>query len=838
MVAMETFELPSFPSNAPSMADVDEEIIRRSNVKAKGAKAGTFMAMGLSQPLLKGISQKGYKVPTPIQRKTIPLGLEGRDVVAMARTGSGKSAAFLIPLFERLLMKRTTTMGNAQKSGIRSLVLSPTRELALQTLQFIKDLGKHLSMRSCLIVGGDSIDDQFTLLHSNPDIVVATPGRLTHLLVEMNLPLSACEYVVFDECDRLFEMGFEEQIKEISARLPTERQTMLFSATLPRMLVEFAQAGLTDPVLIRLDIDTKLPEELRLSFYSVRQNDRLALLLHILRTKISDEQKTLVFVATKHHVEFMRELLTAERIDCSYCYGALDMTARKIQVAKFRNGKSPVLIVTDVAARGIDIPHLDNVIMYDFSPSPKLFVHRVGRVARAGRSGHAYCLVMPDEVPYFLDLMLFLGRDVLIAGKHNNESSSQTTDCVFGSVPESILVDLREHVRLLHKSNFDLDSIAKTVENAYKMYNKSRPKPSSESVKRGKAEIMGRAVGMHPDFVDLVGKDAAQSAEILRSVSMYKSSQTIFETSRLKKNSAAAETMKSKRMLHSRAIERQARKNIIHGDGDDTTGTANTRNNVVKKRKVVELEKATDQQIGKMFDTIIDPGKRKRAYGAHNEDDDTEVDADENIANVVTVKASKKDIENYIPYQSKNFHQESGLALGDSFVMAARDAVVEFTGDDDGDLRKQSQQKKWDRKKKKYVGEANDDPSKKKVKTESGNYINASYRGNLYSEWKSKNHIGSANENIPQVDGDRGRGRGNYRGGNQKQQKSQSVQFNSGHNAGQRIKDELRPKEQILKGRKIKERRKEHLAKTQDSSKGGRKGKNKKESNGRGKGRK
>ncbi|KNC81841.1 hypothetical protein SARC_05861 [Sphaeroforma arctica JP610] len=837
---MSGFVLPSFPTNAPSMGDVDEEIIRRTNAKARGAKAGTFQAMGLNPLLLKGITQKGYKVPTPIQRKTIPLGLEGRDVVAMARTGSGKSAAFLIPLFEKLLLKKTTTMisDGSKGTGVRSLVLSPTRELALQTLGFIKDLGKHLQMRSCLIVGGDSIEDQFTLLHNNPDIVVATPGRLTHLLVEMNLPLSACEYVVFDECDRLFEMGFEEQVKEISARLPADRQTMLFSATLPRTLVDFAQAGLKDPVLIRLDVDTKLPAELKLSFYSVRQNDRLALLLHILRTKISEDEKTLVFVATKHHVEFMRELLETEKILCSYCYGSLDMTARKIQVAKFRSGKAPVLIVTDVAARGIDIPQLDNVIMYDFSPSPKLFVHRVGRVARAGRHGSAYCMVMPEEVPYYLDLMLFLGRDVRIAGRLNrgNTDTSDDTDNIIGTVPEILLMDLREHVKELHKSNYDLGSVAKTVENAYQMYNKSRPKPSSASVRRAKDEIVGHHVAIHPDFLGLVDEHALAASEILKKVAGYKSANTVFETSRLK-NSAAADAMKKKRQIHSGVIEKvkkqkQERKEMETAEIAKLNGNARQGD---KKRKAAEMETASDQLIGKMFGTIIDPAKRSRDYKkdeeTHEDDDagaefeDMHDDEVNNAVNTVTVKRSKRDETNYIPYQSKNHHHETGLALGDSFVMAARDAVVEFTGDDDGDLRKQTQKKKWDRKKKKYVGEANDDPTKKKVKTESGNYINASYRGNLYSEWKNKHHVtgGAGESSLPQITGARGRGRGNYKQGNQKQQKSEHVPLR-GKGPQNRVKEEMKNKDQMLKTRKKTQRVKEHLQKVEKKKAAGKRG--------------
>lgn len=211
--------------------------------------------LGLSHPVFKAVLQKGYKVPTPIQRKCIPLIMQGQDVVGMARTGSGKTAAFLIPLLERL-------KSHSAKVGARALVLSPSRELAMQTQKVCKELGKHTDLRSCVLVGGDNMDDQFSMIASNPDILIATPGRLLHLAVEMDLDLRSIEYVVFDEADRLFEMGFAVQLHEILSRLPANRQTLLFSATLPKMLVDFAKAGLQEPTLIRLDADTKISKDL------------------------------------------------------------------------------------------------------------------------------------------------------------------------------------------------------------------------------------------------------------------------------------------------------------------------------------------------------------------------------------------------------------------------------------------------------------------------------------------------------------------------------------------------------------------------------------------------
>uniref|UniRef100_H2ZC89 Uncharacterized protein n=1 Tax=Ciona savignyi TaxID=51511 RepID=H2ZC89_CIOSA len=329
----------------------------------------------LSHSVFKGVIRKGYKVPTPIQRKCIPLILSDKDVVAMARTGSGKTAAFLIPMFEKL---QVTQSG----AGARALLLSPTRELALQTFKFVKELGKYTSLRTACILGGDSMSEQFSAMHENPDVIIATPGRLMHVLVEMELRLSNMHYVVFDEADRLFELGFQEHLREILRRLPEDRQTLLFSATLPKQLVEFAKAGLNDPTLVRLDLDSKLSDQLkvfsaRFFYYSISVCELFQhCITHYNSVSVS---QSVVFVPTKHHVEYVKDVLQLLGMSCSYVYSSLDQTARKINIAKFRNKKTMVLIVTDVAARGLDIPMLDNVVNYSFPAKSKLFVHRVGK---------------------------------------------------------------------------------------------------------------------------------------------------------------------------------------------------------------------------------------------------------------------------------------------------------------------------------------------------------------------------------------------------------------------------------------------------------------------------
>jgi len=316
----------------------------------------------------------------------------------MARTGSGKTAAFVIPMIEKL-------KAHSGRFGARAVIMSPSRELALQTLKLVKEFSRGTDLRCVLLIGGDSLEEQFGLIAANPDIVIATPGRFLHLKVEMSLDLSSIKYVVFDEADRLFEMGFATQLTEILHALPPSRQTLLFSATLPSSLVEFTRAGLQDPSLIRLDTETKLSPDLQSAFFSVRGSEKEGALLYILHDVIkipvglpqdaeetseqppkkrkrgsdrpSPSEKatgTIVFVATKYHVEYIANLLKLQDFAVSYVYGSLDQTARKHQVENFKYGRSNILITTDVAARGIDLPRLANVRMPE-SPCASPSVH-------------------------------------------------------------------------------------------------------------------------------------------------------------------------------------------------------------------------------------------------------------------------------------------------------------------------------------------------------------------------------------------------------------------------------------------------------------------------------
>ncbi|XP_069817529.1 ATP-dependent RNA helicase DDX54 [Dendropsophus ebraccatus] len=761
--------LPSFPAaEAGSDTELDtRQLVRAQNKKKK--KSGGFQSMGLSYPVFKGVMKKGYKVPTPIQRKVIPVILDGKDVVAMARTGSGKTACFLIPMFEKL-------KAHSAQTGVRGLILSPTRELALQTLKFTKELGKFTGLKTALILGGDRMEDQFAALHENPDIIIATPGRLMHVAVEMNLKLRSVEYVVFDEADRLFEMGFAEQLQEIISRLPETRQTLLFSATLPKMLLEFARAGLTEPVLIRLDVDSKLSDQLSLSFFHVRAEDKPAVLLHLLRCIVKPQEQTVIFVATKHHAEYLRELLDMQGIPCSHIYSALDQTARKINLGLFLHGKVRALLVTDVAARGIDIPMLDNVINYNFPPKAKLFLHRVGRVARAGRSGTAYSLVAPDETPYVYDLHLFLGRPLKLAGDPE-AGSEMETDGVMGRVPQSLIDDEDALLITDRERSLELQNLHHVAENAYKQYSKSRSAPAPESIKRVK-EANYNQLGVHPLFWSRLGGEEMQRLKFVDSIKSYKSKATIFEINATNKTTAS-EVMRAKRNRDLGVIAKFQR---LQDEKVKTTMQCAPS----AKTNAAPSQDSAEESIEGFFSQVL--GKRKREDGGENE------------GSKKMKGGVPKDSEYYVPYRPRDFESERGLSIaGNSFEQAAAGAVLDLLGDQTEDLKRTKHIMKWDRKKKKFVGTGGQE-DKKKIKTESGRVISSSYKTNIYADWKKKYKIDdqdSEEEEERQTGKPHRKDRGGRRG-------SQGTPRSEAAGPRGKAKSELRNKQQILKERKAK----------------------------------
>lgn len=804
-------------SDIDSDKEQDEvrQLLQQQNKKKK--KSGGFQAMGLSHNVFKGVTRKGYKIPTPIQRKTIPIIMDGKDVVAMARTGSGKTAAFLIPMFECLKT-------HCAKSGARALIMAPTRELALQTLKFAKELGKFTGLRAAVVLGGDRMEDQFEALHANPDIIIATPGRFMHVVVEMNLQLKSIQYVVFDEADRLFEMGFQEQLNEILNRLPEARQTVLFSATLPKLLVDFAKAGLHDPTLIRLDVDTKLSDQLKLSFLQCRADDKLAVLLHLLKHVIPSKEQTVVFAATKHHVEYLNMVLEKAEIPCTYIYSSLDPTARKINLAKFQHRRVSVMVVTDLAARGIDIPLLDNVINYHFPAKGKLFVHRVGRVARAGRSGVAYSLISPDEMAYVYDLHVFLGRSLKFVqlGKTTTDE-----DGLCGSVPQSIMDDLAETLHAWHEESYDIKAMIKVCQNAYGQYIRSRPVAAPESIKRLKEmEKLGQHVGAHPLFGTQEDDTEAERLKLLNALRTYKANTTIFEINSTAKNSSFA-VMKQKRNFHDKVVESKLRHQEEHRLGTSREGEdTGTSSHIPDTVKDTDIQDAFSTVIGGRQHSHVENNqsesslhmKKKRAYESSLDEVSNHSGSSLPSKKKKRTSDSIRDEENYISYRPADFMSEQGLRLGSGFDREVSGAILDMTGDEDSISRKNNNALKWDRKKKKYVRENSEDPKKKKIRTESGAWISASYKSNAYKDWVKKSRTDTQVERDDSDDERRQQQK--HRPSKNKLSVMGVTYFNRRHTKGsegglhgnkrdkfKRKGSELKRPEQIVKARKLKARK-------------------------------
>lgn len=448
------------------------------------------------------------------------------------------------------------------------------------------------------------------ILHDTYSII-ATPGRLLHLIVEMKLDLKSVQYVVFDEADRLFEMGFETALNEILHRLPPTRQTLLFSATLPKSLVEFAKAGLQNPKLVRLDAETKISADLKMAFFSVKQAEKDACLLVLLRDVIrvplgdpspenlSNEGKdkkekgkarakfhdqitaphqTLIFAATKHHVEYLTNLLSTVGFAVSHIYGSLDQAARTQQMDQFRRGKTSILVVTDVAARGIDIPVLENVVNYDFPHGARVFVHRVGRTARAGRQGWAWSFVTNTELPYLLDLQLFLGRPVkneIDATEYGDQV--YTESLILGPFDRERVDEEAEYIKKLDEENHNLATLRQVMRKGQAMYERSKGKASQASYKRTKEIFkdpkwgyVGSESALHPVLLrnSSYSKDSKASDSflarlsteqkrlaLLKAVSAFRPSETVLEIG-ARGNQETAALMKQRRKALNKAAQR------------------------------------------------------------------------------------------------------------------------------------------------------------------------------------------------------------------------------------------------------------------------------------------
>ena len=371
-----------------------------------------FSELNLNEPILRAVEESGFTEPTPIQAEAIPTILSGRDILGCARTGTGKTAAFALPLIQRLEDSWTA----AREIRVRSLILSPTRELAIQLHENIKAFAAHTELTTLLVHGGTGYEDQILTLREGVDILVATPGRMLDLIDRKALKLDQIEVFVVDEADRMLDMGFAPDIRKIAPMLPQNRQVLFFSATMPQEALKLAGSFLRKPKHISVDPVSAAAENIAKSLYYVEKNDKFALLEWVL--KQLDYERVLVFCRTRRGADLLSERMQKAELPVAVLHGDKAQSHRQDILDAFRSGETPVLIATDLAARGIDIEDISHIINFDLPNEPETFVHRIGRTARAGASGQALSFCDPTEKTYLRDILTHLGEEIDVIIDH------------------------------------------------------------------------------------------------------------------------------------------------------------------------------------------------------------------------------------------------------------------------------------------------------------------------------------------------------------------------------------------------------------------------------------
>lgn len=345
----------------------------------------TFENMGIPQSVLSSLKKMGFKTPTPIQEQAIPAAMEGRDILGSAQTGTGKTAAFAIPMISRLM----------EDKNCSALILLPTRELAAQVQEAVKNmLGKNTDILSALLIGGDSMVKQLQQLKRSPRIIVGTPGRINDHLVRRSLNLASTGFLVLDETDRMLDMGFGVQLEAIAKHLPCERQTLMFSATLPKNIITLSRKYLNEPVRIAAGENNAVAPKIRQEIIKTSDTTKYEDLIRQINIHTGS---LLVFVKTKYGADKLALKLKKESFAAGAIHGDLRQTKREKVISDFRQQKFRILVATDIAARGLDIPHIENVVNYDLPQCPEDYIHRIGRTARAGAEGTAINFLTPKD---------------------------------------------------------------------------------------------------------------------------------------------------------------------------------------------------------------------------------------------------------------------------------------------------------------------------------------------------------------------------------------------------------------------------------------------------------
>uniref|UniRef100_A0A7S3KPE4 RNA helicase n=1 Tax=Euplotes crassus TaxID=5936 RepID=A0A7S3KPE4_EUPCR len=662
----------------------------------------------------------------------------------MARTGSGKTGAFLIPMIEKLKC-------HSQIVGARCVILSPTREIAMQTASFFKSFSKFTDLRYALLVGGNEMETQFEKLAQNPDVIIATPGRLMHHINEVGLSLNMVEIAIYDEADRIFEMGFAEQIVTINNKMPKNKQILLFSATIPPSLANFTLSGIGDYKMIKLHQEYTLSDQLKCHFFITRSTDKPAALLYLLKEHIKEEELTIIFAATKYHVDYLQQLLLTAGLKSNYIYGAMDQSQRENAVALFRKKRFPILIVTDVAARGIDIPFLSNVIHYDFPPSMKLFIHRSGRTARNGQSGRSFSLLTKHELPFLIEASIYVGRKYVnnvdeLSPEDRKEALENPSISLYGQILQKVLDTYSSDVETAYDRNSNLEALEKVMKNALKKYNKHKNSASTASVKTAKE--LG-IIGIHPLTLNRVGTEDAALINFQNAIKSFRPKMNAIECmyTRYKQDKDLERLQdilnKQKKEINKRDVQQKVKEQAqkLKEEAEEDI--------YKKERKAAERQKKIEEANAQ----LEDKSQKKLNLSAHDRKKLKKMNKKErqmffealkenpkkNKRQKIAEEGSDKKSEFYITYD-KDEKAENMWGKNEKFNM--EDLNLNLLPDDEKSLLKTQQSMKWDAKKKKYV-QVNERKDGSKIKNEAGKVIN--YKKDkdpeLYKKWVKRTHL-------------------------------------------------------------------------------------------------
>ena len=698
--------IPKNNINEENNEEENENEIGQQNKKTKKAKG--FKVFHLTEEIYQGIKNIGYKNPTPIQKKIIPEIMSGFNIIAHSRTGSGKTAAFLLPMLAKLKK-------HSQIVGTRCLILSPVRDLAYQTGMFCRKLGKFTDLRFALIAGGKGFDDQFERLAQNPDIIIATPGRVLHHIEEGSLQLKKIEIIIIDEADKMMELSMGDQIRKIIQNCPPQKQIILLSATIQDQLATFLKSGIIKEYkILSINEENKIPEKLKIHLIYTRRQDKLYTLISLLKTPSIiniEKQLTIIFVMTKYHCDYLQEILKYWEISSLVIYGSMEQDLRNTTLEDFKKGRKKILIVTDVAARGIDIPLLDNVINFDFPDNHKLFIHRVGRTARAGKSGRVFNLINSDELPYFFDIKYYLGKKFVLSSDDEEAKKEDTVDnyntISFGSIPEQVILNMKNDKRdYLFNTGLDIEELYKLMQRAEKKGLTFKQKPSRYGIAEAKKLINEFNIKIHPFYAKKYGDEEKQ--QFLNDLKNYKPKELYFEK--------VNESTVDEKILK----EFKSKVDTFHK----------------KKEYEKELEKKKEEQEEQKH---IEDDKIYEEEQKEIEENNKKIEELKLLGK--KVKRSKirnfKNLSQYISNQKEENNEISKNLWGGEKPIELEELTMNINTDDTYERVKKTV---WNSKKKTFQTQMVDGFGNK-IKNESGQMIKKSDKYHPYKEWKKKSKL-------------------------------------------------------------------------------------------------